>query len=468
MRTEDTTEDGRPSIMRAPMHAVTTHTNAEPLARRLGLGGATAVNVLAMIGVGPFVTIPLLLKTMGGPQAMLGWFVGAGIALADGLVWAELGAAMPRSGGGYQYLLEAYGPQGAGRLFSFLYLWQTVAGMPLVIASGAVGFAHYASFLAPSMTPWTAKLLAMAACAAATACIYRRIDTIGRWSLALGALTLGAVAWIVVDGVTHGSARALAIPPEAWTLSRKFWIGLGGATLYAAYDYMGYNTICGLGGEVTRPTQTIPRSIVAAVGLVALLYFTMNLSIVSVVPWRDAMRSDFVASEFVARLHGGRLASVMTIAILAIALSSLYANMLTFSRVPFAAASEGRFFRAFARLDPSGGFPSFAVVYMGAASALCCLIDLDALINAVTLIYLMIAAVPMVPAVVALRRTRPDVPRPFRMWLYPLPAVVAMCGWLFVIATSGVTYLVSAAAVVAAGVAAYLWRAKASGEWPYA
>src|SRR5205085_2455804 len=135
---------------------------AGQLDRRLGLAGATAVNVLAMIGVGPFVTIPLLLRAMGGPQAMLGWFIGALVALADGLVWAELGAAMPRSGGGYQYLLESYGPQGAGRLLSFLFLWQTVAGMPLVIASGATGFAHYASFFLPSMTVWQSKALAMA------------------------------------------------------------------------------------------------------------------------------------------------------------------------------------------------------------------------------------------------------------------------------------------------------------------
>src|SRR2546423_2200307 len=126
---------------------------AVQLERRLGVAGATAVNVLAMIGVGPFVTIPLLLQTMGGPQAMLGWFIGAAVALADGLVWAELGAAMPKSGGGYQYLLESYGSHGIGRLLSFLYLWQTVAGMPLIMASGAVGLAHYASFFLPSMTP---------------------------------------------------------------------------------------------------------------------------------------------------------------------------------------------------------------------------------------------------------------------------------------------------------------------------
>jgi amino acid transporter len=437
------------------------------LERRLGLVGATAVNVLAMIGVGPFVTIPLLLRAMGGPQAMLGWFIGAIVALADGLVWAELGAAMPESGGGYQYLLEAYGSHGAGRMLSFLFLWQTVAGMPLILASGAIGLAHYASFVAPSMTVWQSKAIAMAGCFTATAFIYRRIDAIGRWSVALGVLTIGAVAWIVAGGVTHGSFAAIAFPAGAWQISRGFWLGLGGATLYAAYDYLGYNTICGVGGEVVRPETTIPRSILASVVIVCVLYFAMNLSIISVLPWRDAIASPFIASDFIARVHGPRFAVLMTLLILVIALASLYANMLTFSRVPFAAASDGRFFRLFARLHPTGQFPSFAVIYMGVASALCCLLDLDALINAVMVIYLMIAAVPMVTAVTALRRRRPDMPRPFRMWLYPVPGIVALAGWVFIISTSGWIYIASGFAVVALGVAAYLWRARVAQEWPF-
>jgi len=399
---------------------------------------------------------------------MLGWFIGAVVALADGLVWAELGAAMPRSGGGYRYLLEAYGSHGAGRLFSFLFLWQTVAGMPLVMASGATGFAHYAAFFFPSMTMWQSKALAMIGCALATAVIYRRIDHVGHWSIWLGALTLAAGAWIVVGGITHGSLRGISFPPDAWTLSRGFWLGLGGATLYATYDYMGYNTICGVGGEVMSPERTIPRSILGAIGLVCLLYFTMNVSIISVMPWRDAVQSTFIASDFVAHVYGSRFASVMTVVILIVALSSLYANLLTFSRVPFAAASEGRFFRVFARVHPTEQFPSFSVLYMGLASAICCLIDLDALINAVTVLYLMIAAVPIVPAVTALRRRRPAIRRPFRQWLYPLPSVVALAGWAFVIATSGWKYIGTSAGVIAVGVAAYLWRARKRREWPFA
>src|SRR5262249_47510630 len=135
---------------------------------------------------------------------------------------------------------------------------------------------------------------------------------------------------------------------------------------------------------------------------------------------------------------------------------------------PFAAASEGRFFRVFARVHPTGGFPSFSVLYMGVASAACCLLDLDALINAVTVLYLMIAAVPMVPTLTALRRRRPDIARPFRMWLYPMPGVIAPGGWIFVIRTRGWKYMGSALAVIALGIAAYLWRARSAGEWPFA
>jgi amino acid transporter len=339
--------------------------------------------------------------------------------------------------------------------------------MPLVLASGATGFAHYAAFFAPGMTTLESKALAMIGCLLATALIYRRIDAIGRWSVALGVLTLGAGAWIAVGGVRHGSLASVAFPAGAWTMSRAFFLGLGGATLYAAYDYMGYNTICGVGGEVTHPERTIPRSILMSIVLVCGLYFSMNLSIISVVPFADAVKSPFIASDFIARVHGAGAARLMTLLILVIALSSLYANMLTFSRVPFAAASDGRFFRAFARLHPAQHFPSFSVLYMGLASAICCVFELDTLINTVTVLYLMVASVPTVVAVIAFRRRRPDAPRPFRMWLYPLPAVVAMCGWMFVIATSGWTYVTACVAVIVIGVAAYFWRARAAHEWPF-
>jgi amino acid transporter len=127
------------------------------LVRGIGLLGATSANMLEMIGAGPFITIPILLAKMNGPQAILGWVAGAVVALCDGMVWAELGAAMPGTGGPYHYLSEAYGPRGLGRMMSFLFIWQTIFLAPLSIASGAVGFAQYARFLAKDMTPLQEK-----------------------------------------------------------------------------------------------------------------------------------------------------------------------------------------------------------------------------------------------------------------------------------------------------------------------
>ncbi len=139
------------------------------LHRKLGIFGATSANMLEMIGVGPFITIPVLLAKTHGPQAILGWVVGAVVALCDGMVWAELGAAMPGTGGPYHYLSEAYGPKRLGRLMSFLFIWETIFLAPLSIGSGAVGFAQYARFLLPHMLWWQEKLIGVAVCVLITA-----------------------------------------------------------------------------------------------------------------------------------------------------------------------------------------------------------------------------------------------------------------------------------------------------------
>src|SRR5580698_3104684 len=121
------------------------------LIRGMGLGSATALNMIDMIGVGPFITMPLMLSYMGGPQAMIGWILGAIFAMCDGMVWAELGAAMPGSGGSYRYLREIYGSRGLGRLVSFLFIWQLSFSAPLSVASGAIGLAGYASYFWPGL-----------------------------------------------------------------------------------------------------------------------------------------------------------------------------------------------------------------------------------------------------------------------------------------------------------------------------
>jgi amino acid transporter len=436
-------------------------------APRIGLRAATTLNVLSMIGAGPFLTIPLIIESMQGPQALLGWFAGAAIALADGLVWAELGAALPRSGGGYQYLLEAYGPKGPGRLMSFLFLWQTIVAFPLTMASGAVGFAFYTSYLVPSLGPWHLKAIAALVCLLAAALVYRRIDRVGRWGTLFGAVVLVAVGWVIADGIVYGKAGGLAIPAGAWTWSAAFWTGLGTATLYSVYDYLGYNNICSYAGEVRQPAVTIPRSIVVSVVLVATLYVAMNVSILSAMPWQDAAASQFVVSAFIARLQGEGAAAVMTVLILVTIFAALFAGMCATSRIPYAAAVDGRFFAAFARLHPSGRFPSFSVAFAGVASATACLLDLDALITALVAIYVVIGALPIIGAVTALRRNRPDVARPFSSRAYPVPSLVAAAGWIGILVTSGLRYIAAGLVLLVVGIVAYLWRARRVGDWPF-
>src|ERR1700744_523499 len=155
------------------------------LKRGIGPVGAVATNVLNMVGVGPFITIPLALAAMGGPQAMVGWILGAALCLCDGMVWAELGSAMPGSGGSYQYLLHSFGANGLGRPMSFLFLWQSLLTGPLSIASGAVGFAQYAAYLSPRLGHWEQIGLAVLLCAISTALLYRSIDEIGMMTIAI-------------------------------------------------------------------------------------------------------------------------------------------------------------------------------------------------------------------------------------------------------------------------------------------
>jgi len=423
--------------------------------------------MLEMIGIGPFITIPILLSKMNGPQAILGWALGAIVALCDGMVWAELGAAMPGTGGPYRYLSEAYGPRRLGLLMSFLFIWQTIFLAPLSIASGAVGFAQYARFLTGDVGFWGEKAIAMGACLLITVLLYRDIRTIGRMSVIMWVVVVGTVLWITFAGLTHFDPSRLSFPRGAFTPSRAFFFGLGGATLIAMYDYGGYNNVCFFAGEVKRPEHVIPRSILWSVLAVAILYLTMNLGILGVVPWQAAIKSTSIVSDFFERLYGSGIARFATVLILWTTFASLFAVLLGYSRVPYAAAVDGRFFRAFARLHATRDFPAFSVLFIGAASTLACLLSLDALINALIVIQVLVQFMAQILAVTLLRRNRPDIARPYCMPLYPVTSIVAFLGWLYILIASGAVYIAAGVGLLIVGVGAYLVRARAAAEWPF-
>lgn len=293
---------------------MTESTPKPGLRRELGLVQATALAITDMIGIGPFITIPLFLSTMGGPQAMLGWVVGALLAFCDGLVWAELGAAMPKAGGSYNYLREAFGPASFGRWFSFLIVWQIMFSAPLSVASGSIGFANYFHYLVPSLPDWSVRVFASLVPLVLTLALYRRIRTIGNLSVILLAGALVGCVWIVVSGLPHlSAARILDFPPDAFRLNWIFWVGLGHATLIALYDYFGYYNVCYLAEEIRDPGRVIPRAIIFSIVAVAVLYLLMNVSILSVVPWREAQHSKFIVSTYIEKLHGVGAGNLMTL-----------------------------------------------------------------------------------------------------------------------------------------------------------
>src|SRR6266699_196737 len=469
------------------------------LIRGIGLGGATALNMIDMIGVGPFITMPLVVAAMGGPQALLGWVLGAILAICDGLVWAELGAAMPGAGGSYVYLREIYGPQRLGKLVSFLFIWQLSFSAPLSIASGALGFAKYTAYLVPSLEQqyaarqWSLNLpllgtlqirwlaagttfTAIAIVLVAVLLLYRRITHIGRISKFLWLGVMGTIGWIIFAGLTHfDSARAFSFPPGAFSLDKNFVLGLGSAMLIATYDYWGAYNVCFLGGELKDPGKTIPRAVLLSILLVAGLYLLMNLSVLGVVDWHEVMAAAqsnnklYVFSTFMQRIYGPWAANLVTVLIMLTAFASVFSLVLGYSRVPYAAAIDGNYFKIFGRLHPVYRFPHISLLALGGVSMLFCFFPLADVISALVVIRILLQFILQAVGVIVLRIRRPDLPRPFRMWLYPLPAILAFAGFAYIVvkrheALKEVRY---AAVIVIAGLVIYAVRAFRNRDWPF-
>ena len=439
------------------------------LTRGFGLLGATALNMSNMVGVGPFITIPLLMASMGGPQAMIGWVAGAVLVTCDGLIWSELGAALPGSGGSYRFLREAYGSETWGRLMAFLFIWQFLLSGPLEIASGMIGFASYTSYLWPGLTHGGQSLVAAAVGVVAVWLLYRRITFLSKITVTLWAGTVVTMLCILVLGLPHFEARrAFDFPPGAFTFTRSFFLGMGSATLISVYNYLGYYDICYIGDEVREPARVIPRSILYSIAACAIGYLAIHLSLIGVLPWREEMQSSFIVSDFMEHLHGRGAAILATVMILWTAFGSVFALLLGYSRIPYAAALDGFFFRIFGRVHPVKNFPHISLLVLGAVSIGASFFKLDEVINALITTRILVQFLGQLFAVPLLRRRLPDAARPYKMWLYPLPAVIAFFGWVYIFATSGKLYAAIGILTLAAGVFVYVVWSYVTRAWPFA
>jgi amino acid transporter len=445
--------------------------------RTLGLLPSVAVNMTQMCGIGPFITIPLMVTTMGGPQAMIGWIVGAVLAMADGLIWAELGASMPGAGGTYLYLREAFQYR-TGKLMPFLFVWTAMIYIPLNMSTGVIGLVQYLGYYFPvfATTPqpmsadwFKIHLLSFGVVILTTWALYRNISAIAKLTNLLWVIMIVSVVGVIVASFTHfHSSLAFNFPPGAFHPGKQFFGGLGAGLLIAVYDYLGYNTTAYMGDELRDPGRVLPGSIIYSIAAMLVIYLAMNIGIMGVVPWQDVASSNYIGSLIFEVTCGKTIARLFTALIIITAFASVFTGLLGGSRVPYNAAKDKLFVPVFGRLHAKWNFPHIALIVMSIITAVGTLFDLTTVINMLVALMVLVQCIGQIAAVTVLRKRQPRLVRPYRMFLYPIPSIVAMIGWGFAYYNSGGPAIRWSLYLLAAGAIAFIIWAKIEKSWPFA
>jgi amino acid transporter len=477
----------------------TSETSAEGarLVRGLGVWQATALNVTMVVGAGVFITIPPMLANVAGPWALLGWLLAGLLIICDGFVWSELGASLPGSGGSYRYLLESYGSKTWGRLTAFLFIWQFLISAPLELGSGLIAVATFAAAIHPDVLAFNsshtveyvliagtnlkmrfgpAQVFAFLLGAVLIGLQYRKVRGVGNLTVALWVGVLGCLFWVLIEGLLRfrpeiafdfgHPAVHLQDPPADLPFK------LGAVMILALYSYFGYYNVCYVGDEVREPSRTIPRAILASCLIIVVLFVGVHLAMLGTVPWREVPLDDEAAvfslpAEFMRRIHGDWAAAAVTLLLVWCCAGSVFAGLLGSSRVPYGAAVQGHFFQSFAAVHPRHQFPHRSLLLMGGLTLLWSFFDLQSIINALVVTRILEQFIGQGVGLLILRRRRPDIPRPYRMPLYPLPCIVALFGWGFVYLSSGLLYITIAAVTLVAGVVAFgIWSHRQR-TWPF-
>ncbi len=471
--------------------------NKGELQPQFGVVQATALNVTMIVGAGVFITIPLMLEKLPGPYALLGWLVAGVLILLDSLVWSELGATLPRSGGSYLYLLECYGRERWGRLMAFLFIWQFLLSGPLEIASGLIAMDSFSQSLSPEFQEYNrehtlkivlwsgeepqdqidltlspARLGAVAVGVFILVLLYRRIEVLGRLTVLLWLGVLGVIAWICIEGFQHfDAARAFDFGES---VPKNVGRALGETMVMALYSYIGYYNICYIGEEVRDPGRTIPRAILLSAVLVCVLFMALHLAMLGTVPWSEALASRqrwkdeySLPADFMGRIHGLWAVQLITLLLIGSCFGSVFAGLLGYSRIPYGAARAGHFFQAVAHVHPRLLIPNVSLLLVGGLTLLWTFFDLENVIKALLATRILVQFVGQIVGLFLLRRMQPERPRPFRIWFAPLPCGLALAGWLYVYAASGRQFVLPSLLTLLAGAAAFLLWSWRLSEWPF-
>lgn len=440
----------------------------QSMQRRLSLRHATAINMIDMVGIGPFITLPMVIAMMDGPYFLYAWLLGAVLSFVDAMVWSELGAAYPQAGGSYQFLLHTYGKNSGGKLMSFLFVWQTMVQAPLVIASAAIGFAEYLSFLV-NLSLVEEKFVSGGVVVLIVVLLYRKIENIGRISQVLWVGVLVTLFWIIGGGLANGNfLQPLREMNTGLVVDYSFITALGFASVKSVYSFLGYYNVCLLGGEIINPHKNIPKSMFLSIAGITILYLMMNISVVSVIPWQQAKESQFVISEFMDVLMGSTAAKIITILILWVAFSSVFSATLGYTRIPYAAAADGQFFKIFGRLSSKNNVPYVSLLFLGAVALIFSMqLRLSEVISAILAMRIIVQFIGQAVGLLILHRKKPKSFFPFTMPLYPIPAVIAISMWIFILLSTGSTLVKLALWFILSGLIVYFLKAWRQQHWPF-
>lgn len=441
--------------------------NQPKLERKISLLQATAINMTDMVGIGPFVVLSMVAEIMQGPWFLYAWIAGAILSLVDAMIWSQLGATYPLAGGSYNFLKEGFGPKW-GKFMSFLFVWQTMIQAPLVIASAAIGFASYFQFLSP-IGIWQSKALSGALVILIVVLLYRKIEAIGKISVLLWSGVLITMAWLIGGGLLHGNFLSpIQHINDGLKLDYAFATTLGFASVKTIYSYLGYYNVCHLGGEIIAPEKNIPRSMFISIAGIAFLYLMMNISVASVLPLEQIKQSKFVVSEFVQTLSGPIAANIATILILWVAFASVFSATLGYSRIPYAAAKDGAFFKVFAQLHPTKHFPHISLLVLGAvAFVFSLLFKLHEVISAILAMRILIQFIGQGIGLLLLVKRKSRKHFAWKMPLYPLPVILAIIIWALVFVSTGKQMMLGGLTVIGLGMIVFLIKQKRLSEWPF-
>lgn len=437
------------------------------LERKISLLQATAINMTDMVGIGPFVVLSVVAETMKGPWFLYAWVAGAVLSFIDAMIWSQLGATYPLAGGSYNFLKEGYGSKW-GKLMSFLFVWQTMIQAPLVIASAAIGFSQYFGYLT-HLEEWQSKCISGGLVVLIVVLLYRKIEAIGKISVLLWVGVLITLSWIIGGGLFHGHfMEPIRQINDGLEVDHAFAAALGFASVKSVYSYLGYYNVCHLGGEIVNPKKNIPRSMFISIAGIAILYLMMNVSVASVLPLEQIQKSKFVVSEFVQHLSGSTSATIATILILWVAFASVFSATLGYSRIPYAAASDGAFFKIFAKLHPTKHFPHISLLYLGAiAFVFSLLFKLRDVIDAILAMRILIQFIGQGVGLLWLVKRKGKQHFAWRMPLYPLPVILAILIWGYIFFSTGEKMMMGGVTVIGLGIIAYLIKSYRNKEWPW-